>query len=153
MKLHGSCHCQAVKFEFDSQHPVPFNLCYCSICRKVGGGEASSLHVAGKEHVNQYQVTKTNQNDASELSPLERHFCSHCASMLWVWDSRWPDLIHPFASAIDDALPPAPERTHLMTDYKPNWVAIQAHETDNFFGEYPDESIAAWHKRLGMEHT
>ncbi|MCP4010552.1 MAG: GFA family protein, partial [Proteobacteria bacterium] len=30
MLLKGSCHCGAVKFELESAHPYPFNLCYCS---------------------------------------------------------------------------------------------------------------------------
>ncbi|MFP8875741.1 MAG: GFA family protein, partial [Myxococcota bacterium] len=35
MRLEGSCHCGALRFELESQHPYPFNLCYCSICRKT----------------------------------------------------------------------------------------------------------------------
>lgn len=52
--------------------------------------------------------------NGGELSPLERHFCKLCGSMLSIWDPRWPELIHPFASAIDTELPIPPERTHLM---------------------------------------
>ena len=38
MLLEGSCHCGAVHFRLRSRHPYPFNLCYCSICRKTAGG-------------------------------------------------------------------------------------------------------------------
>ena len=38
MKLEGSCHCGAVKFTVVSHTPVPFQYCYCSICRKANGG-------------------------------------------------------------------------------------------------------------------
>ena len=38
MLLEGSCHGGAVRFRVRSAHPYPFNLCYCSICRKTGGG-------------------------------------------------------------------------------------------------------------------
>jgi hypothetical protein len=31
-------------------------------------------------------------------------FCSVCGSALWVWDPRWPERVHPFASAIDTDL-------------------------------------------------
>ena len=36
--LKGSCRCNAVRFEVESHTPVPFMLCYCSICRKQQGG-------------------------------------------------------------------------------------------------------------------
>ncbi|EDN03584.1 predicted protein [Histoplasma mississippiense (nom. inval.)] len=58
MKLDGSCQCGGVQFTLDSQTPVPYQLCACSICRKVGGysgsvnlgGIADSLNVLqGKE--------------------------------------------------------------------------------------------------------
>ena len=38
MKIDGSCHCGAVRFSVQSPQPYPFNLCYCSICRKTAGG-------------------------------------------------------------------------------------------------------------------
>jgi hypothetical protein len=70
-----------------------------------------------------------------------------------VWDPRWPELVHPFASAIDTELPAPPERTHLMTASKAPWVEIQAGPNDKTFDAYPDESIAAWHQRLGLEDS
>jgi hypothetical protein len=36
-KLDGSCQCGGVEFTLQSQTPVPYQLCACSICRKVGG--------------------------------------------------------------------------------------------------------------------
>ena len=82
--------------------------------------------------------------------PLGRHFCKHCASNLWCYDSRWPDLVHPFASAIDTALPVPPEHVNLMTAYKAPWCEIEAGPQDKTFDEYPDESLAQWHQRLGL---
>jgi hypothetical protein len=57
-----------------------------------------------------------------ETSPAQRHFCRHCASALWLFDPRWPELIHPFASVIDSELPAPPNRVHLMLSFKPAWV-------------------------------
>lgn len=161
MKLEGSCACQAVSFTLASAHPYPFNLCYCSICRKTAGGggfainlggKADSLNVSGREHTAVYQATVTNPSSGiAEQSPLERHFCQLCSSALWVWDPRWPELIHPFASAIDSALPVPPERTHLMLGSKAAWVEVCLQASDKQFDEYPDESIAAWHQRLNIE--
>ncbi len=161
MELLGSCHCRRVSFRVQSKHPYPFNLCYCSVCRKTAGGggyainlgaEAGTLTVRGEEHIRIYRarIVDPETGDAS-LSPAERRFCGHCGSALWVWDPRWPDLLHPFASAIDTPLPGAPERTHLMLASKASWVPVEALPRDKQFPEYPQESIAEWHERLGLE--
>ncbi|WP_193185880.1 GFA family protein [Nisaea sediminum] len=155
MKLEGSCHCGAVRFSLESRHPYPFNLCYCSICRKTAGsggyainlsGDFESLKVEGAEHISKYNAV----TDGRE-SPAERSFCSKCGSALWLWDPRWPELVHPQAGAIDTPLPAAPERTHLMLGSKPDWVPVHAGPKDQRFEDYPEESIEAWHKRLGLE--
>ena len=161
MLLQGSCHCQAVRFSVESPHPYPFNLCYCSICRKTAGGggyainlgaEYDSLEAKGKEHIGVYQARITDGASGREkLSPAQRSFCRHCASALWVWDSRWPHLLHPFASAIDTPLPVPPERTHLMLASKPAWVRLCLGDKDQQFYQYPVESIAQWHERVGVE--
>ena len=109
MKLSGSCHCGKVTFELESAHPYPFNLCYCSICRKTAGGggyainlggDADSMAVEGKDHVTIYHAEIENEKGERVTSPAERHFCKICSTNLWVWDPRWPELIHPFASAV-----------------------------------------------------
>jgi len=150
MKLDGSCHCGDVRFSLEAKHPYPFNYCYCSICRKTAGGggyainlgaDNASLQVHGKGNLSVYQAGD---------SQARRHFCQTCGSALWVWDPRWPELIHPFASAIDTDLPVAPEHTHLMVDSKASWVEIREAKHDKVFGEYPDESVAEWHQRLGL---
>lgn len=161
MRLSGSCHCGAVRFTLTSRHPFPFNLCYCSICRKTQGGggyainlsgDADSLRVEGEEHITVFHAA-TGTDDAGRPvhSPAERRFCSRCGSGLWLWDPRWPELVHPFASAIDTELPEAPERTHLMLASRASWVPVLAGPDDRCFDGYPDESIAEWHQRLGLE--
>lgn len=160
MRLEGSCHCGKVRFRLDSAHPYPFNLCYCSICRKTAGGggyainlggDAESLEVEGRAHVSVYHaVLRDAQGGPAGESPAARHFCALCGTALWLWDPRWPDLIHPFAAAIDTALPTAPERTHLMLAAKPAWVPLEAGPGDRCFDGYPEESIADWHRRLGL---
>jgi len=159
MHLEGSCHCRAVRFSLESKHPYPFNLCYCSICRKTAGGggfainlggDAGTLKVDGREHVRIYHAVMRDEGGIAERSPAERHFCGECGSALWLWDPRWPELIHPFASAIDTPLPIPPERTHLMLGSKAPWVEVRADARDKQFDEYPDESIAEWHERLGL---
>lgn len=161
MELTGSCHCGAVRFELQSAHPYPFNLCYCSICRKTAGGggyainlsgDHRTLTIEGAEHISIYRARLTDaETGATRTSRGERSFCRECGSALWVWDPHWPDLVHPFASAIDSELPAAPERTHLLLDSRASWVPVLAGPDDKQFPGYPDESIAAWHQRLGLE--
>jgi len=163
MKLEGSCHCDRVRFTLRSKHPYPFNLCYCSICRKTAGGggyainlggDYASLEVVGEEHVSVYKARMQDPDGGARVeSPAQRHFCRHCGSALWVWDPRWPDLVHPFASAIDSPLPVPPERTHLMLDSKASWVEVCRGPNDREYPEYPEESLAEWHRRLGLEDT
>ena len=83
----------------------------------------------------------TTASAVSRPDPAQRHFCRHCASALWLFDPRWPDLVHPFASAIDSALPVPPNRVHLMLRYKPAWVVPEVGPDDLCFEEFPEQSI------------
>lgn len=160
MRLEGSCHCQAVRFSLESKHPYPFNLCYCSICRKTAGGggfainlggDFASLQVEGRENLRVYRAFIARPGDAEpRKSRAQRHFCGRCGSALWLWDPRWPTLVHPHASAIDTPLPIPPERTHLLLDSKAPWVVVRADPQDTLCDGLPKESIAEWHERLGL---
>ncbi len=160
MLLEGSCHCGAVRFSLQSDHPYPFNLCYCSICRKTAGGggyainlggDYRTLQVDGAEHVTVYRATVPDRDTGAQRpSGAERHFCQRCGSALWVYAPSWPELVHPFASAIDTPLPVPPQRTHLMLGSKADWVVVPDDPGDKHFDAYPDESIAAWHERHGF---
>jgi len=160
MQLKGSCHCGAVLFSLTSAHPYPYQRCYCSICRKTQGGggyainlsgDAHSLKVTGREQISIYHaaIQREGQQQAY-TSSAERHFCRLCGSALWLFSPQWPELIHPFASAIDTPLPVPPEHTHLLLDSKASWVEVDAQPGDKQFTGYPEESIAQWHERLGL---
>ena len=159
MKLEGSCHCGSVHFSVLSDHPYPFNHCYCSICRKTAGGGGfainlggnfETLKVEGEKYISVYQaIIKNSETGETQESPGQRHFCNKCGSALWQWNPIWPELVHPFASAIDTDLPVPPERTHMMLGSKASWVELHCGPHDKFFKEYPQESLADWHLRLG----
>lgn len=159
MQLEGSCHCRAVRFSVDAPAPYPFNLCYCSICRKTAGGggyainlgaRQASLEVDGAEHLSTYRARIEEADGTVTESPGERSFCGRCGSALWVFDPRWPELVHPFASAIDTELPKPPQRTHLMLGSKASWVETNAGPDDLVFDGYPEESLDEWHARHGF---
>ena len=134
--------------------------CYCSICRKTAGGGGyainlsgcyATLKVDGEEHVTVYQARGAGGAGPDEVSPGRRHFCKHCGSALYAYDPRWPELVHPFASAIDSPLPAAPESVFIMLDSKPSWVKLPPDaKSANRYAEYPEESLAEWHQARGL---
>ena len=157
MLLKGSCHCGAVRFSLNSRTPYPYMRCYCSICRKTGGGggyainidgEMASLRIEGDDHVSVYQARRG--GGEGEPSTARRRFCGLCGSALWVFDPTWPDQVHPFASAIDTELPRPPERVHIMVDSAASWVEVAPRPEDSRFPEYPEDSIEAWHRTCGL---
>ena len=157
MKLEGSCHCGAVKFSVESKTPYPYMRCYCSICRKTAGGggyainimgETATLKVRGARNIAVYRARiKEAGAKRATLSKARRHFCAKCATALWAWDPRWKDWVYPFASAIDTPLPKPPEDVEIMLDFAVAWADIPTGIGHKHFDEYPDESIADWHRK------
>ena len=91
-KLEGSCRCGAVHFSVMSHTPYPYQLCYCSICRKTAGGggfainltgDAKTLKVRGKKAIRIFRAKIEDQDGHCETSTAQRHFCSRCATALW----------------------------------------------------------------------
>jgi len=157
--LEGSCRCGAVRFTVESHTPVPYQRCYCSICRKQQGGGgyainlgalAATLKVRGEEKLGCYRARiADDEHDGCELSTGERRFCTACGSALWLFDPSWPDLVHPFASAIDSDLPVPPASVHLMLKYRASWAVPEPGPEDETFDLYPEKSIEEWHKARG----
>ena len=157
MKLSGSCHCRCVEFEVESKAPYPYMRCYCSICRKIGGSggfainlmaDAASLNIRGEDSKAVYNAVIE-----GAPSPAERHYCKHCGAHLWVWDPRWPELLHPHAGAIDTPLPKAAETVHIMLEGKPDWIEVPEGPGHVHFQRYPDLSIEDWHRSRGLYET
>jgi hypothetical protein len=154
MKLDGSCRCGAVRFAVEAYAPVPYMRCYCSICRKTDGGggyainlgaRADTLEIEGAEHIGLFRAVVD-----GEESTAERRFCRRCGTALWVFGPEWPELVHPFASAIDTALPQPPQRVHIMLKDMANWVQPDIRNGDSAFDAYPDQSLEDWHRAHGL---
>lgn len=152
--LKGSCRCGAVEFSIASHTPYPFMRCYCSICRKLNGGGGYTINIMGisdtlratdETTLGSYRV-----KIGGSYSPMERKFCNICGTMLWGWHPAYPELTHPFASAIDTDLPTPPSTTHMMLGSKALWVVPEIGPDDKTFDAYPDQSIADWHKSHGV---
>lgn len=159
MHLEGSCHCGAVRFSVESPAPYPFMHCHCSICRKTAGsggyainlaGDFRTLKVSGRKKLAVYQALLREPGKRTRRSKAERHFCALCGSALWLWDPRWPDLVHPHASAIDTPLPKPPEVVEAMLDYAAPWTDVPKASGHVHCRQWPNESLEAWHRRLGL---
>src|SRR3954447_16501414 len=103
LKLAGSCRCGGVRFSMQSHAPHPYQLCYCTICRKTAGGGgfavnlsavAESLEVKGRSAIRIYQADLNDAKGQHHVSSGERNFCRTCATALWLFDPTWPDLVH-----------------------------------------------------------
>ena len=154
MHLEGSCRCGAVRFSVDSHAPVPYQRCYCSVCRKTAGAGGYAINLSAVADTLRVEDRRAigafHAEIDGEASPAERSFCTRCGTPLWLWDPRWPELLHPLASVIDTPLPTPPATTHLLLADKPDWVVPQIGEDDLVFDGLPEESIEDWHKRHGL---
>jgi hypothetical protein len=161
MILEGSCHCKKVSFSVESSTPYPYIYCYCSICRKTAGGggcavnimgQADTLKIEGEENLQSYsaEIPDPEAEGETKTSTIRRNFCKHCGSFLWFYEPAWAEWVYPFASAIDTPLPKPPERLHIFTESAAPWCEIPEDTKNRNFPEYPDESIADWHKRHGL---
>lgn len=88
---------------------------------------------------------KPNQQRCSS----ERNFCSNCSTMLWLWDHHFPELIHPFASAIDSELPAPDEMVCIMAGSKPDWVRWPEGKK-SVHDSYGGDSLEDWHKKHNL---
>jgi hypothetical protein len=154
--LRGSCRCGAVRFTCESHTPQPFMLCYCSICRKTDGGGGYAINLGADmdtlkvedpdRAIAVFRAEIRDDGGQCRVSSGERNFCTRCATALWLYDPNWPELVHPFASAIDSELPVPHSRVHMMLRFKPDWVQPSIDPDDATFDEYPDQSLEDWHK-------
>jgi hypothetical protein len=150
-----------VTFTVKSSEPVPFNRCYCTACRKTAGAggfainigaDFKTLKVEGREHIRVYHARIPDPETGEiTVSKGERSFCELCGSALWAWDPDWPDLVHPHASAIDTDLPVPPFNWHMMLGSKASWAVPCIGRSDRKFDEFPDQSLADWHRENGFD--
>ncbi len=158
-KLEGSCRRGAVHFSVESHAPQPYQLCYCSICRKTAGvggfainlsADSSTLKVRGRKAIGVFRARIEDEDGYCETSTGERSFCTGCGTALWLYDPSWPELMHHFTSAIDTKLPVPPSKVHLMLKFKAPWVKPDIGRSDKKYRLYPKQSIEEWHRQRGL---
>jgi Glutathione-dependent formaldehyde-activating enzyme len=76
MKLQGSCQCGKVTFTVESDTPYPYQICFCSICRKCTGGafgcnimgRRDTLEVRGARHLKRYHARLRSRGRATHAA-------------------------------------------------------------------------------------
>lgn len=159
--LYGSCQCGAISFTVESHTPVPYQLCLCSICRKVAGSASGAINLCAlaetlkisppdaASKLKKYHAIANRGKETQKKVNSERNFCSECGTHLWVFDSNWPELIHPFAGCIDGELPFPDQMVVLMAKDAPKWIKMPEGKKEVYEG-YPPMSINDWHKKHGV---
>ncbi|KAJ7841497.1 hypothetical protein B0H14DRAFT_3086750 [Mycena olivaceomarginata] len=65
VQLKGNCHCGAVCFSLQSTTLVPYQLCVCSICRKLGIEK-------GQEFISVYSAVMNSDTPEESIASSER---------------------------------------------------------------------------------
>jgi hypothetical protein len=83
-KYHGSCHCQAVRYEAEFDIAAGTNRCNCSLCSKARAwflfvaGDKFKV-VAGEDMLSSYEWVPPGRTEAG----LTYRFCSKCGVRLY----------------------------------------------------------------------
>ena len=72
-KLEGSCRCGAVHFSVMSHTPYPYQLCYCSICRKTAGGGGFAINLMGDYKTLKVRGGRRSASSAPKLEDEDGH--------------------------------------------------------------------------------
>ena len=97
----ASCHCQAVKIEFDAELPLVVDDCNCSICFKTGNlyvilPKSQFRLLTDQQHLSVYRFN---------TGVAQHTFCKHCGVKPFYTPRSNPDGISVNARCIDGELP------------------------------------------------
>jgi hypothetical protein len=92
MKVHGSCHCGAVRFEADAD-PQKAGVCHCTDCQSLTGSAFSLFLQVPKES---FRLTcgepKIYVKTAESGIRRAQAFCANCGTRLWASAEKDPPL-------------------------------------------------------------
>jgi hypothetical protein len=146
MLLKGSCQCEKVKYEVETNFYYPYMICYCSICRKTNGAPFG-VNIKGK--LCDLKITKGDSYIKTfNANGSERCFCMTCGSPLYITNNKWPEDVWPNAASIDTPLPEPPEYQQIFIDDQIKWY--QPDLPGKKFNTYPDWSIDEFHQHWDL---
>jgi len=92
MKVHGSCHCGAIRFEADAD-PQNAGMCHCTDCQSLTGSAFSLFLQVPRE---QFRLTsgqpKIYVKTAESGNRRAQAFCANCGSRLWASAENDPPI-------------------------------------------------------------
>ena len=131
--------------------------CHCSICRKTAGSGGYGINLGARAATLKVQRRETSRplSRAASASPASARrarrpsgaSAASAAAPLWLFDPRWPELVHPHASAIDTPLPKPKEVVEAALAFAPTWVDVPRGKGHVHCRQWPEESLEEWHKR------
>ena len=101
----------------------------------------------GEKHLGRYHALLREPGKRATRLKAECRFCRECGSALWLYDPRWPELVHPHASAIDTPLPKPKEVVEAVLADAPTWVDVPRAKGHVRCQHWPEESLEEWHRR------
>lgn len=102
MKVHGSCHCQRVRYEA-TVDPGRTTICHCTDCQKLTG---SAYRVSVPADDGSFQLLAGEPSIYIKVgdagSRRAQAFCGHCGSPLYTYDADRPATVGLRVGCIDE---------------------------------------------------
>lgn len=123
--LTGGCSCGAVRYEIARCQPFHVCHCHCRLCRGSTGAVMVTWMTVPQAC---FRIAKGEESLRTFVSSEvgERHFCAACGSHLTFVHRDFADDIDVTVASLDnpERLPP---ETHIWTDSRIAWIAIDEH--------------------------
>lgn len=131
MKMNGSCHCGAIKYELDGE-PLTHALCHCKDCRRCAGAPMVGWAMFPTNAVKVVQGTAKIYKSSEHG---RRYFCADCGTGLFYTNDVILPGITDVQSATFDSPDALPARVQIQVADRISWMAT-AHELPSF-DRYP----------------
>ena len=109
MKVHGSCHCEQIRYEADVD-PASASICHCTDCQKLSATayRVNIKAVDGTLNILQGEP-KTYVKIGSSGARRAQMFCPNCSSQLFVTDADHPGDYRLRVGCLDERAELAPK--------------------------------------------
>jgi hypothetical protein len=119
--IQAHCRCGAFRFE-SSSAPILQLVCHCTQCREVSGQPCSAFSFFKVRDTQTQGEHRVHEFTAATGSRTVREVCAACGDMLIDRTEGFPKVVGVVHSAIDPALPFAPQHHVWAQDRLPSTV-------------------------------
>lgn len=102
-KLSGTCHCGKCQFDIAGGAEFQF-ICYCEDCKVLNSGGHLCGMIFPDSALTPAANTACYRYPGGTGSPIEIHFCPHCATQLYAWPTAYPGKVVVRANTVKDAV-------------------------------------------------